>query len=177
MQKFMLKMVTSEYEVTSYFTTSDLSEITCNDLKGIENVAITKDSKIVVRYSATLNKNAKYGTQGNPNEVSLGYCNNPNYEGAGKDSPTGETPKDAVIVFTYKLDANKVEPDGENATKPLKGAERIYTFQNCSGNRYGNNYGRANWKRSKGRRNDNFLLAGTGCWKVCFKRDNDTGRI
>lgn len=120
--KVYVKNGESEYEVTSYFTTSDLSEITCNDLKGIENVAITKDSKIVVRYSATLNKNAKYGTQGNPNEVSLGYSNNPNYEGAGKDSPTGETPKDAVIVFTYKLDANKVEPDGENATKPLKGA-------------------------------------------------------
>ena len=119
--KVFVKNGESEADVTSSFTVN-FGTITCNDLKGIEDVTITKDSKIIVRYSATLNEHAKYGKQGNPNEVCLEYSNNPNYTGAGENSPTGQTPLDAVIVFTYKLDANKVEPDGENGTKPLKGA-------------------------------------------------------
>lgn len=119
--KVYVKNGESETDVTNSFTVN-FGTITCNNLKDIENVTITKDSKIVVRYSATLNEYAKYGKQGNPNEVYLEYSNNPNYTGAGENSSTGQTPLDAVIVFTYKLDANKVEPDGENGTKPLKGA-------------------------------------------------------
>lgn len=120
--KVFVKNGDSEADVTEFFTV-DFGTITCNNLKDIANVTITKDSKIVVRYSATLNEqHAKYGKQGNTNEVYLEYSNNPNYTGVGENSPTGQTPPDAVIVFTYKLDANKVEPDGENGTKPLKGA-------------------------------------------------------
>mgnify|MGYP004580709985 CR=1 FL=1 len=119
--KVFVKNGDSETDVTKFFTV-DFGTITCNNLKDIATVTITKDSKIVVRYSATLNEHAKYGKQGNPNEVYLEYSNNPNYTGAGENSPTGQTPLDAVIVFTYKLDANKVEPNGENGTKPLKGA-------------------------------------------------------
>ena len=119
--KVYVKNGDSEIDVTSSFTVN-FGTITCNNLKDIAKVTITKDSKIVVRYSATLNEHAKYGKQGNPNEVYLEYSNNPNYTGAGENSPTGQTPPDAVIVFTYKLDANKVEPDGKNGTKPLKGA-------------------------------------------------------
>ena len=111
---------TAESDVTDDFKVK-FGTISCDNLKSISGVTLDKDSKIVVRYSATLNKDAKYGKQGNPNEVYLEYSNNPNYTSEGGDSPTGETPKDAVIVFTYKLDANKVEPDG-NGTKPLKGA-------------------------------------------------------
>lgn len=119
--KVYVKNGESEIDVTSSFIVN-FGTITCNNLKDIADVTITKDSKIVVRYSATLNGNANYGSQGNPNEVYLEYSNNPNYTGAGESSPTGQTPQDAVIVFTYKLDANKVEPDGENGIKPLKGA-------------------------------------------------------
>lgn len=119
--KVYVKNGESETDVTNSFTVN-FGTITCNNLKDIEKVTITKDSKIVVRYSATLNEHAEYGKQGNPNEVYLEYSNNPNYTGAGENSPTGQTPPDAVIVFTYKLDANKVEPNEENGTTPLKGA-------------------------------------------------------
>ena len=105
----------SETEVTSAFTIN-FGTISCDNLKAISGVTIDKNSKIVVRYSAKLNDNAKYGSQGNPNEVYLEYSNNPNKGGEGN---TGNTPKDTVIVFTYKLDANKVDEDGKTA---LKGA-------------------------------------------------------
>ena len=76
-----------------------------------------------MEYTATLNTNAVIGSDGNPNEVYLEYSNNPNWtpgEGEGpKDSPTGDTPKDTVIVFTYKTIINKVDGKG-NA---LAGAE------------------------------------------------------
>ena len=73
------------------------------DLKKITDA--TKDSKIVVEYTATLNEYAKVGSAGNPNKVDLTFSNNPNGEGEGK------TPEDEVIVFTFKLTVNKV--DGE----------------------------------------------------------------
>jgi LPXTG-motif cell wall-anchored protein len=70
---------------------------------------------------ATLNSNAKIGSaEGNPNEVYLTYSNNPNYTGTGDNTPTGTTPKDKVIVFTYELDTTKV--DGTTKAK-LSGAE------------------------------------------------------
>lgn len=104
----------SKTDVTSSFTSSTSSDgktfmFTCNDLKAISDVNITKDSSIVVEYTATLNDSAKIGAAGNPNKVSLTYSNNPNYTGEGANSPTGETPKDKVIVFTYKTVVNKVD--------------------------------------------------------------------
>ncbi|KIS17955.1 backbone pilus subunit (T6-antigen-like) [Streptococcus equi subsp. zooepidemicus Sz4is] len=46
------------------------------------------------------------------------YSNDPNHLGKGEESPKGETPKDKVIVFTYKTIINKVDQD----QKALKGA-------------------------------------------------------
>ena len=66
----------------------------------------TDSSEVVVEYTATLNDNAVIGSAGNPNEVYLEYSNNPNGEGEGK------TPKDKVIVFTFKVIVNKVDEDG-----------------------------------------------------------------
>jgi LPXTG-motif cell wall-anchored protein len=69
---------------------------------------------LTVEFKATLNKNAKIGQEtfasgtGNVNKVYLEYSNQPNGEGSG----TGKTPEDKVIVFTYKLDVNKVDPSG-----------------------------------------------------------------
>lgn len=120
----------SKTEVTSYFNiSSDGKTFTCNDLKAIPNVTITKDSSIVVEYSATLNDSAVIGRAGNPNEVSLTYSNNPNYTGEGANSPTGETPKDKVIVFTYKTVVNKVDKGGN----PLSGAGFTLKKWICTG--------------------------------------------
>lgn len=85
---------------------------------------------IIVAYTATLNKNAEIGLNGNPNDVYLEFSNNP-YD----EEETNETPKDTVIVFTYELDTTKVDggsADPENPTK-LPGAQ--FVLLNSDGNR------------------------------------------
>ena len=91
---------------------------TCENLKGIEGVTLNKDTKVVVTYTAKLNENAVIGSTGNPNTVNLTYSNNPNKGGEGE---TGKTPDDKNIVFTYKVEVNKIEKIN-NVTTPLKGA-------------------------------------------------------
>ena len=93
--------------------------VTFADLKTVANV--NKDSKIVVEYTAELLNTAVIGKPGNKNEVYLEYSNNPNHTGEG--TPTGNTPKDEVLVFTYELDVTKV--DGQNADKKLAKAEFV----------------------------------------------------
>lgn len=68
-------------------------------------VTINKDTKIVVEYKAELNSNAKRGATGNPNEAWLEFSNNQYNTGEG--SPTGNTPHDKVIVFTFDIVVNK----------------------------------------------------------------------
>lgn len=87
-----------------------------NDANGLKGIAgVTKDSKIVVTYTAKLNGDAKIGAAGNPNKVDLTFSNNPNKGGEGE---TGKTPEDKNIVFTYKTVVNKVDQDKQ----PLAGA-------------------------------------------------------
>ena len=93
--------------------------VTFANLKTVANV--NKDSKIVVEYTAKLLSTAVIGKLGNKNEVYLEYSNNPNHTGEG--TPTGNTPKDEVLVFTYELDVTKV--DGQNADKKLANAEFV----------------------------------------------------
>ena len=88
--------------------------VSCDDVKAL---GAGNSSVITVEYTAKLNENAVLGSAGNPNEVYLEYSNNPNKSEAGSNE-TGETPKDVVIVFSYKTIINKV--DSEN--KPLTGA-------------------------------------------------------
>ena len=109
---------TEKTDVTSSFTIADDgSSFKINNLKSLDGV--TSSTKVVVEYTATLNENAVIGSEGNPNTVKLIYSNNPNYTGSGETSPTGETPEDTVIVFTYKVVVNKVDQKG----KALDGAE------------------------------------------------------
>ena len=131
---------TERTEVTNYFYVAENgSSFAIKDLKQIavdRAATIDKNSKIVVEYTATLNENAVIGSAGNPNKVELIYSNNPNKSGDGNQTPgttpptppttpptpptaTGKTPKDTVIVFTYKTVVNKVDQD----KKPLAGAE------------------------------------------------------
>ena len=93
--------------------------VTFTDLKAVAGVTAT--SKIVVEYTAELLNTAVIGKPGNKNEVYLEYSNNPNHTGEG--TPTGNTPKDEVLVFTYELDVTKV--DGQNTDKKLANAEFV----------------------------------------------------
>ena len=92
----------------------------------VKQQGATDSSKIVVEYTATLNENANIGEAGNPNVVYLEYSNNPNWTGSGEpgtpgepggeepEEPTGKTPEDKVIVFTFKVVANKIHQIGTN---------------------------------------------------------------
>ena len=105
----------SRYTVTTNAATNGFT-VAFDDLKTITETPVTKDSKIVVEYSCTLNNNAVIGSGGNPNTVYLEYSNNPNKGGEGDH---GTTPKDKNIVFTYKVVVNKKD----DANNPLQGAE------------------------------------------------------
>ena len=103
---------TNGFTVTADGTTT--LTVSCDDVKAL---GAGNSSVITVEYTAKLNENAVLGSAGNPNEVYLEYSNNPNKSEKGNNE-TGETPKDVVIVFTYKTIINKV--DSEN--NPLTGA-------------------------------------------------------
>lgn len=79
------------------------------------DVTIGKDSKIIVKYSATLNENAVVGEEGNTNTVKLVYSNDPN------GTSTGTTKDDKATVYTFQLNVTKV--DGADNTKKLAGAK------------------------------------------------------
>ena len=105
-------------DITGLFDISVSGQILTVSLKNGKDLRadnrFTKDSKIIVLYKATLNKNAKLGSEGNPNEVKLEFSNNPNWNDEGTPE-SGETPKDKVIVFTYEIKALKVEPTSDAA--------------------------------------------------------------
>ena len=110
--------ITSGYTVvTEGLNDGCTFEVKFADLKQIS--AVKAGSKIRVEYTSKLNENAVIGEQGNVNKAKLQYSNNPNDEQGGENGPTGETPWDNVIVFTYKTVINKVD----DKNQPLKGAE------------------------------------------------------
>ncbi len=111
----------SDTDVTSQFAVTVSGQnitVSINNLKSVGG--ISKNMFIIVEYTATLNQNAVVGLDGNPNTVYLQYSNKPDQSGSG-DNNTGNTPEDKAIVFTYELDATKV--DGQDNTKKLGGAE------------------------------------------------------
>lgn len=105
-------------ELTSGFTVSPTAggfTVTFNDLSNTSGVPALGGGYIVVEYTAQLNSNANVQVPtnpGNPTEVFLTYSNNPNNaDGSG----TGVTPKDEVVVYTFRLPISKVD----NGTTPL----------------------------------------------------------
>jgi len=123
--------ITEGFEVvTEGIKESETFEVRFANLKDIAQV--NKNSVITVEYFSELNSGAVIGAAGNPNEMYLEYSNNPNSEWAPswgednedndndgqtdeedeKEGPTGETPVDKVIVFTYKVVVNKVHQTG-----------------------------------------------------------------
>ena len=117
-------------DVTGSFTVSHNNgklTISCDDVKAL---GATNNSEIVVTYTAILNENAVIGEVGNKNTVYLEFSNDPNWDadhvpedpenpGEPPEEPTGKTPEDKVIIFTYQAVIDKVDEDGN----PLEGAE------------------------------------------------------
>ena len=97
--------ITSLFDVDVTGQVITVSLKATSDLRTNASPAFTKDSKIIVSYSATLNDKAVIGAVGNPNTVDLEYSNNPNKGGEGDK---GKTPEDKNIVFTYTVNVNKV---------------------------------------------------------------------
>lgn len=119
-------VVVDKSKYTLNTTTKDgcTFEVVFNDLK---TVSPTKPENVTVEYTATLKENAHLGSVGNFNKGKLEFNNNPYYEGEGKPETPGETPWDEVVVFTYKLIANKTDGQG----KALPGAGfTLYKFDN-----------------------------------------------
>lgn len=87
-------------------------QISIENLQSIEDQKINSKTKVVVEYTETLTSEAVIGGQGNRNEVELVYSNNPNSKSEGQ----GRTPKDVVIVFTYRTIVNKQDRDGKALT-------------------------------------------------------------
>ena len=115
-------------------------DIVFDNLRNVPN--LTADSLLIVRYNAVLNNDAVIGLPGNENEVYLQYSNNPyntKYNPEKPDETTGKTPNDKVIVFTYQLDVNKVDPEGnklKDAEFILKNADGKYYNSNSEGDSY-----------------------------------------
>lgn len=104
-----VEISTNQYSVkTNNLKDGCTFEVVFDDLKKVGSVK--SNSAITVEYNATLNDKAVIGSVGNPNKAKLEYNNNP-YASSKPDKP-GETPWDTVIVFTYKLIANKVDGQG-----------------------------------------------------------------
>ena len=110
-------------ELTGGYTVSSTAggfTVTFNDLSNTSGVPALGGGYLVVEYTATLNSNASVqvpATPGNATEVYLTYSNNPNNaDGSG----TGVTPKDEVVVYTFRLTINKV--DSSTPAVPLTGA-------------------------------------------------------
>lgn len=99
---------------------SDLTEVTIPE----------RSEYIIVAYTATLNKNAEIGLDGNPNKVYLEFSNNPYAE-----EETNETPKDEVIVFTYELDTTKVDGGSEDPENPTKLQDAQFVLLNSTGDK------------------------------------------
>ncbi|MEY8411311.1 isopeptide-forming domain-containing fimbrial protein [Lachnospiraceae bacterium 62-26] len=131
-----IKVTVNGVDVTKYFykgvgdyneTTGTTIEVRILDIKALSLVAgvndITKDTKVVLTYTATLNENAVIAGDGNPNDVKLSYSNDPNNSGDGSttppenpdkpvpEHPTGETPKVEVVTYTTELTILKTDED------------------------------------------------------------------
>lgn len=105
---------TQSGETVDSATNAKTTTWTCQNLKDVRG--ITKQSCIVVSYTARINEHAIVaGTEGNDNAVILKYSNNP----MDKESK-GQTPPDTVKDYTYGLRINKVDLGTEKALKGAK---------------------------------------------------------
>lgn len=98
--------------------------------------AVRGDDYLVVVYKATVNDKAQVGKDGNENEVTLLYSNDPDTD------DKGESESDGTSVFTFELDITKIDDFGaplanagfflyrkvDKDATPLNGTDRPYEF-------------------------------------------------
>ncbi len=133
-----IKVTVNGVDVTKYFykgvgeydkETGTTIEVGILDLKALSLLTdpavgpITKDTEVVLTYTATLNENAVIAGDGNPNDVKLSYSNDPNNSGNGSTEPpenpdkptpthpTGESPEIEVVTYTTELTILKTDED------------------------------------------------------------------
>lgn len=105
--------------VTSYginTTTDDACDVefTFDDVKSLFD-GVAGDRTLTVRYKCVVTESAVAGKPGNPNTAHLEFSNNP----YATDETTESTVRDKVTVFTFELNIDKTDNEGE----PLSGAE------------------------------------------------------
>lgn len=109
-------------ETVDSVTNAKTTRWTCQNLKNVSG--ITKQSCIVVSYTAQINSEATVGDNvGNTNTVKLVYSNNP------MTTDTGTTVPDEVKTYTYGLKLNKVDLGTE---KPLPNAKFTIKVTNAA---------------------------------------------
>lgn len=105
------------YELSSNAVTDATGPLTWNlTIANIRNfltdAQFVGGFKVTVIYNAELNADAQVndatGTTTNKNDVDLSFSNNPNVE-----AEMGKTPKVEVYVFTFKVNATKVDGEGD----------------------------------------------------------------
>lgn len=105
------KQITSGYRIEEENEDKCTFEVIFDEMKNIHEA--TNNSIVKVEYTSTLNEDAVLGKLGNKNTMHMEFSNNPNNEQGGE---FGKTPDDTVIVFTYKVDVNKVDEKGNKLT-------------------------------------------------------------
>lgn len=103
---------TADTAITVTFANLKADAVKASDTS--KNVTIDANSKIIVKYSATLNENAVVGETGNTNTVKLVYSNDPN------NTSTGTTKDDKATVYTFQLNVVKVDGATKDETTPTK---------------------------------------------------------
>ncbi len=127
-----VKLGDSTLTVDDYTVTSNVNNDGTTSLKVVFKNFIQYKAQtgtaITVTYSATINQDANLSAaEGNTNDVTLTYSNNPNSSGTGdSDTPgegeaTGKTPTSETKTYVTGIQISKV--DGQDTTKLLAGAK------------------------------------------------------
>lgn len=111
----------NETEITDSFSIVDTGNgfTATSNLKEISDATINASSKILVKYTVTLNENAVSGKDGNLNKVYLEYENNPYINADGstntfdKPEEPGKTVEDVNIIFTFNSVVDKIDVNGD----------------------------------------------------------------
>ena len=102
--------ITEGFRVVVNPEDNDTFDVVFDNLK---TTSAKNNSVIRVEYKSVLNEKANLGKPGKKNTMYMEFSNNPNNEQGGE---FGKTPDDTVIVFTYKVDVNKVDEQGNKLT-------------------------------------------------------------
>lgn len=140
------ELETSAFKVTTADGENGAHEITIEILNMKANRANDAGKEIKVTYSATLNKDAVFGQEGNKNEAKVEYSNKPGTEEKGTSNPSTTTTRTYPVkvqkhAFEDTADLNSVLAGAKFAlstseTVPTftKGEDGSYTLQNAAAN-------------------------------------------